>query len=289
MSDSPARDERRDRMRELTRQGHAGQTRNAGRLPYWVHTDAVADICDRALRHTGELPADEAADLVLAAHGHDLYEDTGVTPATIREQFGARVDGWIDGMTNRKGDRDRADYMRHLASSGDEVRLIKCADLVDNMLSVAYGLHDVGLDWAREFFLPIASQTREILLSTPFTRLPRTGAQLTGLVDWAWGRLAGSMETAAEVEAATAGAAGAGTAGSAPTAGAAGRADSGGAMADEKAELSPAARAMLERLSIPRDQWADAVAAADAEDERQAEELFGEQGAYPIRDTETDS
>jgi len=188
-------------MREDARQGHARQTRNAGRLPYWVHTDAVADICDQALRLTGELPPDAAEDVVLAAHGHDLYEDTAVTRTMIRQSYGARVDGWIEGMTNRKGDADRAEYVRHLAESDDETRVIKCADLIDNMLSVAYGLHDVGLDWAREFFLPIADETRVVLLATPFTRLPRTGAYLIGLVDWAWMRLAGSMETAAAIAA----------------------------------------------------------------------------------------
>jgi (p)ppGpp synthase/HD superfamily hydrolase len=192
-------DTRRDRMRDDVRRWHAGQTRNGGRLPYWVHTDAVADICEQALRRFGELPPDEAEDVVLAAYGHDLYEDTAAQPAVIRERYGDRVDGWIEGMSNRRGDSDRSAYLRHLAGSDDETRVIKCADLIDNMLSVAYGLHDLGLDWARDFFLPIAEETREVLVSTPSTRLPRTGAHLTGLVEWAWARLAGSLETAAAV------------------------------------------------------------------------------------------
>jgi (p)ppGpp synthase/HD superfamily hydrolase len=166
-----------------------------------VHTDAVADICEQALRLSAELPPDQAEDIVLAAYGHDLYEDTAAQPAVIRERYGDRVDAWIEGMSNRRGDSDRSAYLRHLAGSDDETRVIKCADLIDNMLSVAYGLHDLGLDWARDFFLPIAVQTREVLVSTPFTRLPRTGAHLTGLVEWAWTRLAGSLETAAAVAA----------------------------------------------------------------------------------------
>jgi hypothetical protein len=199
-----------------------------------------------------------------------------VTPATVREQFGARVDGWIESMTNRKGDRDRADYVRHLASSDDEVRVIKCADLIDNMLSVAYGLHDLGIDWALEFFLPIASETREVLLSTPFTRLPVTGAHLTGLVDWAWGRLAGSMETAAAVAATR------------PDQ-AAPRPDAGDAMSDQERELSPEARRMVEELSIPPDEWAESVEAVRAERLRKAKELFGDQKPFAIPDTDTDA
>jgi hypothetical protein len=266
VSDSVPRS-RRDRMRAITRQGHAGQTRNGGRLPYWVHTDAVADICDQALRQSGELAADEAEDLVLAAHGHDLYEDTDVTPAAIRDEFGPRVDDWIDGMTNHVGDHDRAEYMRHLAVSVDEVRVIKCADLIDNMLSVAYGLHDLGLEWAGGFFLPIAGETRSVLAATPFTRLPVTGAYLVALVEWAWHRLAGSIETATAVAATN---------------------NRGDTMTDDD-NLTPEARAMIERLTFTDEQWAESKAATEAEAKRKAKELFGDQEPFAIPDTDTDA
>ncbi len=264
---------RRDRMRALTRSGHAGQTRNGDRLPYWVHTDAVADICDQALRRFDELPADEAGDLVLAAHGHDLYEDTDVSPDQIREEFGDRVDRLIDGMTNHVGDHDRAEYMRHLAAADDDVRVIKCADLIDNMLSVAYGLHDLGLEWARGFFLPIAGETREVLAATPFTRLPATGAYLVTLVEWAWQRLAGAIETAADVAAAQP------THSSHPT---------GDTVTDDD-KLTPEARAMVERLSFTDEEWAESKAATEAEAKRKAKELFGDQQPFAIPDTDTDA
>jgi (p)ppGpp synthase/HD superfamily hydrolase len=197
MSDIPA--SRIDRMRAVTRRRHAGQTRNGGRLPYWVHTDGVADICRQALAATGEATPDVADDVVLAAYGHDLYEDTDISPDDVRAEFGPRVDGWIASMTNRNGDDDTGDYMGHLAAAPDEVRIIKCADLIDNMLSVAYGLHDLGLAWANDFFLPIAADTRAVLVSTPFERLPRTGAYLLTLAGWAWQRLEGSIETASAI------------------------------------------------------------------------------------------
>jgi hypothetical protein len=187
------------RMRELTRSAHDGQTRNAGRVPYWVHTDAVADICRAALASCGErgiLGADAANDLVLAAYGHDLYEDTSVSPEAVRAEFGARVDGWIRDLTNETGDHDRAAYLAHIQVMPDEARVIKCADLIDNTLSVAYGVHDLGLGWVREFFLPIGTDTRDVLHSAAFERLPATGSYLLSLVDWAWTRLAGSIDTA---------------------------------------------------------------------------------------------
>jgi hypothetical protein len=256
-----------ERMRVLTREGHGAQTRNGGRLPYWVHTDGVADISAQALALTGEAPADLAEDIVLAAYGHDLYEDTGVAPATIRAEFGPRVDALIAGMTNRKSDADRSDYLRHVAAADDAVRVIKCADLIDNMLSVAYGLHDVGLDWAADFFLPIATETREALRSAPFERMPRTGAYVLGLVDWAWQRLQGSMETARTIESPTT--------------------EAGPTVA--KKELSPEAQAILEARTWTKEQWDEARAERDAELKARGDKLFGDGERFFIPDSETDS
>ncbi|HEY1484657.1 MAG TPA: hypothetical protein VGF84_01060 [Micromonosporaceae bacterium] len=275
MTDIPAAStagSRIDRMRAVTRRGHGGQTRNGGRLPYWVHTDGVADICRQALLATGELPADAAEDLILAAYGHDLYEDTGVSTAEIRSEFGPRVDGWIGGMTNRNGDHDRGEYLRHLAAAPDEVRIIKCADLIDNMLSVAYGLHDLGLDWVYGFFLPIATETRAVLQSTPFERLARTGAYLLPLVEWAWHRLEGSIETATTIPA--------------------GPAQSGDGMSDGTtgdSELSPEAQALIAARTWTDEQWAESQAEVDAENEERGRKLFGDGERFFIPDTETDS
>jgi (p)ppGpp synthase/HD superfamily hydrolase len=183
-------------MRALTRAAHAGQTRNAGRVPYWVHTDAVADICRSALARPDAAVGEAAEDLLLAAYGHDLYEDTSVSRDLIRREYGDRVDRWIADLTNQQGDTDREAYLRHLAGTEDEVRVVKCADLIDNQLSVAYGLHDLGLPWAREFLLPIATETRDVLRATPFARLPEIGRHMLLVVDWAWERLAGSMTSA---------------------------------------------------------------------------------------------
>jgi hypothetical protein len=194
----PALDQLR-RMRALTRQAHAGQTRNNGRIPYWVHTDAVAQICWEAITHADE-PVDSAVDLLLAAYGHDLYEDTSVSRELIRREFGLRVDTWIADLTNERGDANRDAYLRHLLDAEDEVRVVKCADLIDNMLSVAYGVHDLGLPWVRSFFLPIAVETRAVLNASPFQRLALTGERMLERVDWAWARLEGSIASASGQE-----------------------------------------------------------------------------------------
>jgi hypothetical protein len=260
-------------MRAVTRRGHADQTRNAGRLPYWVHTDAVADICRQALALTGELPADAAEDLVLAAYGHDLYEDTDISSQSIRQEFGSRVDDWISGMTNRQDDHNRADYLRDLAAADDEVRVIKCADLIDNMLSVAYGLHDLGLDWVNDFFLPIAGETRAMLVATTFDRLPRTGGYLIALVQWAWTRLAGNIETVADIAADVA---------ATPTT------TTGDLMTNEE-PLSPEEQKMIEAMTFTPEEWAESKAKHEAKQEAKAKELFGDGPRFAIPDTDTDA
>jgi hypothetical protein len=186
-------DERRhgriERMTELVRTAHEGQTRNGGRVPYRVHLKAVADICLDALTATRETSSTLGEDLILTAYGHDLYEDTTVSRTRVRTEFGDRVDRWIEALTNRHSDTDRMAYLSTLANAEDEVRIVKCADQIDNMLSVSYGLHDLGLPWVRDFFLPIAAETRDALLARPFNRLPSTGGHMTTQVDWAWRRL----------------------------------------------------------------------------------------------------
>lgn len=191
-----AASERIRRMQEITHAAHGSQTRNGGRIPYWVHTDGVAQLVESALRRGCEISEQDGEDLVLAGYGHDLYEDTAVTPEQIRAEFGDRVAQLISGLTNDVSDQDRVAYLAKLTAASDEVRMVKSADLADNMLSVAYGLHDVGLDWTRQFFLPIADETRNLLLARPFDEFPVTGGLLLELVEFAWARLSGAVDTA---------------------------------------------------------------------------------------------
>jgi hypothetical protein len=257
------------RMQALTHKAHAGQTRNGGRVPYWLHTDGVAAICRDALNRGGQL-GDSGEDLVLAAYGHDLYEDTPVGRDLIRREFGDRVDQWIAGMTNERGDNDRAEYMTRLAAAEDEIRIIKCADLTDNMLSVAYGLHDLGVAWARTFFLPIAGETRDVLRATAFRRVPIIGQHMLTLVDWSWARMMASLESAA------------GHAWS----------EKGGSVADPEKEPQAGDAELdewLDRLNITEEQWTAVQERRRREDEERTRKLFGDREPFPIPDTDTDA
>jgi (p)ppGpp synthase/HD superfamily hydrolase len=176
-------------MLELIERGHAGQMRNGGRVPYWVHPQSVAGIVGGALDATGEADPALALDVFLAAQGHDLYEDTEVEPDEVARRFGARVDAFIRGMTNEEGDHDRAAYLARVAAAPEEVKLIKLGDLIDNALSCAYGQHDLGTKWTRSFFLPIAEEMRGVLAGARFERFPRAAELLRRELDFALSRL----------------------------------------------------------------------------------------------------
>jgi hypothetical protein len=73
------------------------------------------------------------------------------------------------------------------------VRLVKLGDLIDNTLSYAYGLHDLGADWARSFFLPIAEEMRQVVARSRFARLEKTASLLLRELDFALARLRANL------------------------------------------------------------------------------------------------
>ena len=189
-------------MRRLIREAHAGQTRLNGRVPYWPHCENVAEILEEAFGKTGELADDPACleDLVLAALGHDLYEDTDVDRRDIRRSFSRRVDRWIEGMTNPHGDEDRAAYVAQIREAPEEVKLIKIADLIENTLTVAYGIQDLGIPWTESFFLPIVEEMAPVVTEASYTRYPKTAALLLPVLAFALERLRGNLRRFREAE-----------------------------------------------------------------------------------------
>ena len=123
----------------------------------------------------GEEPADGLfTDMMLAALGHDLLEDTNVTEDELRKQFGDRPTNLIVSLTNYQGDSDTEIYLNKISGILDEAKLIKYCDLLDNTLSVAYGLHDLGDKWANSFFIPIVQSTYETLSLADIYKYPKS-------------------------------------------------------------------------------------------------------------------
>ena len=164
-----------DQMLHLIKYAHSGQYRNAGKVPYWQHCANVAEILKSTLTITGEEPADGLfTDMMLAALGHDLLEDTNVTEDELRKQFGDRPTNLIVSLTNYQGDSDTEIYLNKISGILDEAKLIKYCDLLDNTLSVAYGLHDLGDKWANSFFIPIVQSTYETLSLADIYKYPKS-------------------------------------------------------------------------------------------------------------------
>ena len=115
--------------------------------PYTVHTKAVADTVFAATYHYG---------LAAAAHGHDLFEDTILTPDGLRTELAARGIDLLDGKVDKlitliieltdvytakaypylnRAERKKLEAAR-LGTISDDAKTIKLADLKDNTDSI---------------------------------------------------------------------------------------------------------------------------------------------------------
>lgn len=161
-------------LKTITR-WHDGQKR--GDLPVTVHCRNVAAIAHFALQ-AERVEDDLLDDVIVAALGHDLLEDTYVSRQELYEQFGERVLGFIELLTNHQDDYHTDEYMEQIQSAPEEVRIIKYGDLIDNIASVNYSLHQLGSDWGNNFFSPIMNKTLKMLQNSRFSKYPEAAARL---------------------------------------------------------------------------------------------------------------
>lgn len=124
-----------ERARVFATAAHAavGQVRKYTFEPYIVHPTEVASIVV-TVPHTDEMLA--------AAYLHDVVEDTGVTIADIRAEFGEEVAdlvGWLTDVS-RPEDGNRAVRKaidrEHTAGAPAGAQTVKLADLIANTRSI---------------------------------------------------------------------------------------------------------------------------------------------------------
>jgi (p)ppGpp synthase/HD superfamily hydrolase len=119
---------------------HANQTRKYNREPYINHCIAVA----QSTRHT--IHASE--EVFCAALLHDVVEDTPVTDADLRKEFGLVIAMLVHDVTDiskpSDGNRKKRKEMdlKHLANACPGAQTIKLCDLEDNTKSIIE--HDPG-------------------------------------------------------------------------------------------------------------------------------------------------
>jgi GTP pyrophosphokinase len=124
------------RAYEVAAAAHRGQTRKSGE-PYITHPVAVARI-------VADLGLDDVT--IAAALLHDAVEDTGMTVAAIRADFGEEVAAIVDGVTkldrikfDSKEAQQAATMRKMLVAMAKDLRvlIIKLADRLHNMRTIA--------------------------------------------------------------------------------------------------------------------------------------------------------
>jgi guanosine-3',5'-bis(diphosphate) 3'-pyrophosphohydrolase len=151
-----------ERAYELATRAHEGQWRDGREnQPYISHPLRVALVlADEVRRAEG--------DLLAVALLHDVLEDTAIPMETMRDVMGADITNAVELLTKEevpsggKAARDSA-YFAGIINGGDMVRLVKCADRVDNLRGMKQ-LNDPPrwekyVKETREHILPIAEMS----------------------------------------------------------------------------------------------------------------------------------
>lgn len=115
--------------------GHAGQLRKDGRTPYAAHPMRVC----LALRHL--FGVDDPSTLA-AAVLHDMLEDTTLDHDDLVAEFGAEVASWVALLSKDKRlpeEERESEYRRALETAPWQVKVIKLADMYDNLADAAEG------------------------------------------------------------------------------------------------------------------------------------------------------
>ena len=161
---------------------HAGQERACG-VPTWQHLFRVSMLLKQTLEYFKEGTPRERIIISYSALGHDILEDTDVSHDEVRDMFGTRGYELILGMTNEDGDGDVSGYVKRMAKAEEAVRLIKYADLYDNLTNVVYALKCLKVAWAHDYFLPIVTPMRKKLQKTHFSRFKNTANTIRFMVN----------------------------------------------------------------------------------------------------------
>ena len=139
---------------------HAGQYR-ISEEPYIIHPTEVAKILTDLMmdKHT-----------IIAALLHDIIEDTGTEPQTIKEKFGEDVLNLVQGVTKlskyqfkSKEERQAENFRRMFIAMANDARVIflKLADRLHNMRTLNYMAAAKQQKIAREtldIFAPLANR-----------------------------------------------------------------------------------------------------------------------------------
>ena len=137
MANKPLNTELLDRAIVFAVEAHAGTERRGKGFPYIVHPLEAVEI-------VSTITPDQ--ELLAAAALHDTVEDTDVTEAQIREEFGDRIadlvaaesDVFPEGLSEQESWRGRKQAaIDRLARSSHDAKIVAIGDKLSNMRAIA--------------------------------------------------------------------------------------------------------------------------------------------------------
>ena len=144
MTEDGTRKNRIEEAIEVAAQAHNGQFRKGTNTPYITHPYAVGLML---------MDAGCSEAIVIAGILHDTVEDTDLTLACIRKNFGESVANIVDGCSENKSLRWRerkTERIEALKTASKEICLVTCADKLHNLRTVISEYDDIGdVVWER--------------------------------------------------------------------------------------------------------------------------------------------
>lgn len=136
---------------------HKNQVRADG-TPFIIHPLRLANVL------MGEW-SERDVNVIVAGLLHDVIEDTQTTIREVKDAFGDVSAKLIDGMTMWKGSESPEVYLQRISRGTEKLRLIKCADALDNLRSWHECPKDIAVKFPRwwrqtkDYVVPIAEST----------------------------------------------------------------------------------------------------------------------------------
>jgi len=144
----------------FARERHEKQVRKDG-SPFIIHPVRIASVISTewSVRETP---------IVAAGLLHDVIEDTQTTIREVKDAFGDEISKLVDGMTMWPGSETPEVYLKRVARGPRQLRIIKCADVLDNLRSWPECEDDVPDRFSRwwrqahDYALPMAEETMDV-------------------------------------------------------------------------------------------------------------------------------
>ena len=144
MANNPLNTELLDRAIIFAVKAHAGTERRGKGFPYIVHPMEAMEI-------VATMTTDQ--ELLAAAALHDTVEDTDVTVAQIRAEFGDRIAALVadeseerqEGVSDEESWHDRKQAaIDHLAKASRDAKMVALGDKLSNIRAIARDYAEIG-------------------------------------------------------------------------------------------------------------------------------------------------